>query len=431
MAVLMTVETMGVLMTAFLLLVAAGCFVAWYRGLRVRETLLRARDAATAEADRLRTENAFLQRRNEEIQRRNEENMREQQSRRREQEERWQEQQKAMMAQFQCLASDILKSNTSHLKESNREQMDAILKPLREQLEGLGRAVHESKETSVSNRASLEVVIRNMMEKAESIGRDAVNLTNALKGDSKTQGDWGEVILERMLEESGLRKNEEYYIQEDHLTEDGRHVRPDVVVRFPGHRSVVIDSKVSLTSYSQYMAEEDEEARRTLLSAHVTSVRRHIAELAAKDYPRVVGESISYVMMFIPNEASYVAAVQAAPQLPQEAYRNKVLLISPTNLLMALQLAVNLWQRDRQNRNVEAIIARATSLYNKFALFRESFEKVGKGLEQAKASYDTAFDRLCSGRGNFVRQVDDLRQMGVSPSKRLPLTDEEDDESAL
>lgn len=427
----MTVETMGVLMTALLLAVAVGCFVAWYRGLRVRETLRQARDAAASEAERLRTENAFLQHRNEELQRRNEENLREQQCRRKELEERWREQQKAMMAQFQCLASDILTRNTSHLKESNREQMDAILKPLREQLEGLGRAVHESKETSVSNRASLEVVIRNMMEKAESIGRDAVNLTNALKGDSKTQGDWGEVILERMLEESGLRKNEEYYIQEDHLTEDGRHVRPDVVVRFPGHRCVIIDSKVSLTAYSQYMAEEDGEARRALLAAHVASVRRHIAELAAKDYPRVVGESISYVMMFIPNEASYVAAVQAAPQLPQEAYRNKVLLISPTNLLMALQLAVNLWQRDRQNRNVEAIIARATSLYNKFALFRESFEKVGKGLEQAKASYDTAFDRLCSGRGNFVRQVDDLRQMGVSPSKRLPLTDEEDEEAAL
>lgn len=415
---------MDMWISAVLSVLALGFFVAWYRGIRSRENLRAARDAAAMEAERLRTENDFLRQRNEE-------QLRVQQSRQQEQEARWKEQQEAMETRFRCLATDILTNNTSRLKESNREQMDAILQPLREQLEGLGRAVHESKVTSVSNRASLESALKSMMEKAESIGRDAVNLAQALKGDTKAQGDWGEVVLERMLEESGLRKDEEYYIQEDYTTEEGKHVRPDVVVRFPRNRCVVIDSKVSLTAYAQYMAAEEEESRGAYLAAHVASVRRHIQELAAKDYARVVGESISYVMMFIPNEASYVAAVQAAPQLPQEAYRSKILLISPTNLLMALQLAVNLWQRDKQDRNVEAIMERAARLYDKFAAFRENFEKVGKELEKARGAYETAFSQLCDGRGNFVRQVEDLRQMGVSPRKRLPLTDDEGEELHL
>lgn len=408
---------MDILLSAILFIVALGFFVAWYRGIRSREALREARDTAALEAERLRTENGFLQQKYEE-------QLRVQQSRRQELETRWKEQQEAMEARFRCLAADILTSNTSHLKESNREQMDAILQPLREQLEGLGRAVHESKETSVSNRASLEEALKNMMDKAERIGHDAVNLAQALKGNTKAQGDWGEVVLERMLEASGLRKDEEYYLQEDFTTEEGKHVRPDVVVRFPGRRCVVIDSKVSLTAYAQYMAAEEEEERGAYLAAHVASVRRHIQELAAKDYARVVKESISYVMMFMPNEASYVAALQAAPQLPQEAYRSKILLISPTNLLMALQLAVNLWQRDRQDRNVEAIMEKAARLYDKFATFRENFERVGRELEKARSSYDTAFSQLCDGRGNFVRQVEDLRQMGVSPRKRLPLVEE-------
>lgn len=342
----------------------------------------------------------------------------------REQETHWREQQKAVLDQFRSLSSQVLADNTHQLKSANREQMDALLAPLKQQLEGLGKAVQQTNTASASNTASLGKMIDMVLAKAEMLSADAENLTKALKGDSKKQGDWGELVLERMLEESGLKKGEEYYIQQSYATEGGRHLRPDVVVRFPDERSVIIDSKVSLTAYAAYAAAEDDESRHAALAAHVASVRKHIDELAAKDYSAVVRESVGYVLMFIPNEASYIAAVQAQPELPLEGYRKRVLLISPTNLLMALQLAYNLWQKERQTRNVEAIFDKASAIYDKCVLLTESFEDVGKNLRRALDAHEQAMSRFNSGRGNLTRQVEDLRQMGISPSKRLNLNDE-------
>lgn len=326
-------------------------------------------------------------------------------------------------AQFRNLAGEIMEQNAGKLKDTNRESMDGLLKPLREQLENLGKAVTHTNETAAGNKASLESAIKLMMEKTESLGHDAQNLTLALRGNTKKQGDWGEMILERMLEESGLRKGEEYFVQENHKTEEGRDVRPDVVIRFPDARCVVVDSKVSLTAYALYAAAEKDEDRKNHLDAHVASIRKHIEELAGKDYSSIVEGTISYVLMFMPNEASYMAALQHSPDLPMEAYRRRIILISPTNLLMALQLAYNLWQKERQTRNVEKIFDRATKLYDKMCLVQDSLEKVGKGLEQAQNAYSKACDQLYRGRGNYARQLDDLRQMGISPSKRLKLSD--------
>ncbi len=326
-------------------------------------------------------------------------------------------------AQFRNLAGEIMEQNAGKLKDTNRESMDGLLKPLREQLENLGKAVTHTNETAAGNKASLESAIKLMMEKTESLGHDAQNLTLALRGNTKKQGDWGEMILERMLEESGLRKGEEYFVQENHKTEDGRDVRPDVVIRFPDARCVVVDSKVSLTAYALYAAAEKDEDRKNHLDAHVSSIRKHIEELAGKDYSSIVEGTISYVLMFMPNEASYMAALQHSPDLPMEAYRRRIILISPTNLLMALQLAYNLWQKERQTRNVEKIFDRATKLYDKMCLVQDSLEKVGKGLEQAQNAYSKACDQLYRGRGNYARQLDDLRQMGIFPSKRLKLSD--------
>ncbi len=326
-------------------------------------------------------------------------------------------------AQFRNLAGEIMEQNAGKLKDTNRESMDGLLKPLREQLENLGKAVTHTNETAAGNKASLESAIKLMMEKTESLGHDAQNLTLALRGNTKKQGDWGEMILERMLEESGLRKGEEYFVQENHKTEDGRDVRPDVVIRFPDARCVVVDSKVSLTAYALYAAAEKDEDRKNHLDAHVASIRKHIEELAGKDYSSIVEGTISYVLMFMPNEASYMAALQHSSELPMEAYRRRIILISPTNLLMALQLAYNLWQKERQTRNVEKIFDRATKLYDKMCLVQDSLEKVGKGIEQAQNAYSKACDQLYRGRGNYARQLDDLRQMGISPSKRLKLSD--------
>lgn len=333
------------------------------------------------------------------------------------------EMQEKHFAQFRNLAGEIMEQNAGKLKDTNRESMDGLLKPLREQLENLGKAVTHTNETAAGNKASLESAIKLMMEKTESLGHDAQNLTLALRGNTKKQGDWGEMILERMLEESGLRKGEEYFVQENHKTEDGRDVRPDVVIRFPDARCVVVDSKVSLTAYALYAAAEKDEDRKNHLDAHVASIRKHIEELAGKDYSSIVEGTISYVLMFMPNEASYMAALQHSPDLPMEAYRRRIILISPTNLLMALQLAYNLWQKERQTRNVEKIFDRATKLYDKMCLVQDSLEKVGKGLEQAQNAYSKACDQLYRGRGNYARQLDDLRQMGISPSKRLKLSD--------
>lgn len=335
------------------------------------------------------------------------------------------EQQQADEARFESLSTRILTGSMQQLKSGNREQLDAILAPLRQQIEGLGKAVQQTNTTNASNKASLEELIRQMLDQTKRLDTEAANLTRALKGDSKKQGDWGELVLERMLEESGLKKGEEYYIQQDYVTDEGRHVRPDVVVRFPDERSVIIDSKVSLTAYAAYAAAEDEDERRAQLAAHLASVRKHIDELAAKDYSSIVEESVGYVLMFIPNEASYIAAVQAQPELPLESYRKRVLLISPTNLLMALQLAYNLWQKERQTRNVEAIFKKASAIYDKCVGLTESFDDVGKNLRRALTAHDEAMRRFNTGKGNLTRQVEDLRQMGISPSKRLNLSDEE------
>lgn len=341
------------------------------------------------------------------------------------------EMQEKHFAQFRNLAGEIMEQNVGKLKETNNESMDSLLKPLRVQLESLGKAVSATNETAAGNKASMEAAIKAMMEKTESLSHEAESLTLALRGNTKKQGDWGEMILERMLEESGLRKGEEYYIQENFKTEEGRDARPDVVIRFPDKRCVIIDSKVSLTAYALYCAAEKEEDRRKHLSAHVSSVRKHVDELAAKDYHNIVPDTISYVLMFMPNEASYMAALQEAPSLSIDAYRKKIVLISPTNLLMALQLAYNLWQKERQTRNVENIIDRATKLYDKLASVQDSFEKVGKSIDSAQSAYKTAVGQLFTGRGNYARQLEDLRQMGISPNKRLRLGDADESRLAL
>lgn len=335
------------------------------------------------------------------------------------------EMQEKHFAQFRNLAGEILEQNAGKLKDTNKESMDSLLKPLRLQLESLGKAVTATNETAAGNKASLEAAIKAMMEKTESLGKDAENLTLALRGNTKKQGDWGEMILERMLEESGLRKGEEYYVQENHKTEDGKDLRPDVVIRFPEKRCVIVDSKVSLTAYAHYSSAENEEERGRYLDALVASVRKHIDELAAKDYKGTVEDTISYVLMFVPNEASYMAAVQAAPSLPLDAYRKKIVLISPTNLLMALQLAYNLWQKERQTQNVEKIIDRANKLYDKLATVQESLEKVGKGIDQAQGAYTQAINQLFHGRGNYAKQLEDLRKMGITPNKQLSLNDDD------
>ena len=339
-----------------------------------------------------------------------------------------------MTIEQQKVAAEQLAAKQSALQENNRLQMDELLKPIKEQFADFKKSVEESKTQNEVNKKELQntfeatmklfqqeqqQAVLNLKEQTEKIGSDAANLTKALKGDSKMQGDWGEMVLETILENSGLRKNEEFFIQEYTKDEEGKNYRPDVIVRFPEGRSVVIDSKVSLTAYSDALAAEDEAEQERLMKAHALSVRKHIDELAAKDYSKLVDDAIGFVLMFIPNETSYIAAMKQQPDLSRYAYQKKIIIISPSNLLMALQLAYNLWQYDRQNKNVEKIVKTAADLYDKVAGFEDTFMSVGDLITRLSGTFDKAKKQLYDGTGNVMRRVESLKGLGVTPKKQI------------
>lgn len=343
-----------------------------------------------------------------------------------EEEKRWQERLKQQEERFEQLSRRILDQNTTQLKASSAEQLGNMIQPLREQLEGLRKSVADTNTGNATARTSIETLVKQLMERADGISKDASNLTRALKGDSKMQGDWGEMMLSRLLESSGLRSGEEFSTQLTFKDKKGAAFRPDVVVNLPENRTIIIDSKVSLTAYARWVELDAETAaaeRDAALRAHVESVRKHIQELAEKDYVSIVPGSIGHVLMFMPNESAYIAAVQTRPELVREAYTRGVLLISPTNLLMALQLAYNLWQKERQSRNVQNIISKAESLYKKCVIVGSSMEKIKRSIDTLTNAYEQAEGQFRSGRGSLCRQIDQLCEYGVTPARRLELDD--------
>lgn len=349
-------------------------------------------------------------------------------------EQRWQERLQQQEERFAQLSRKILDQNTAQLKQSSVEQFGHVLQPLKEQLEVLRKSVHDTNAGNATARSSIETLVKQLMERADGISKDASNLTRALKGDSKMQGDWGEMMLSRLLESSGLRPGEEFATQLSFKDKKGNVFRPDVVVNLPENRTIIIDSKVSLTAYARWVElEADDNApaeRAAALKAHVESVRKHIVELADKDYVSIVPGSIGHVLMFMPNESAYIAAVQAQPELVREAYTRGVLLISPTNLLMALQLAYNLWQKERQSRNVQNIINRAESLYKKCVTVNNGMEKIKRAIDMLSNSYKQVEGQFKSGRGSLCRQIDQLCEFGVTPGRRLELEEPAEDENA-
>ena len=346
----------------------------------------------------------------------------------------WEQKLEALRQEMQKMVAEQLAAKQSALQESNRQQMNELLRPVKEQFADFKKSVEESKTLNEVNKKELQHTFEATMrlfqqeqqqtvlmlkEQTSKIGSDAANLTKALKGDSKMQGDWGEMVLETILENSGLRKDEEFFIQENTKDENGRNYRPDVIVRFPEGRSVVIDSKVSLTAYTDALATDDEADRERLLKAHALSVRKHIDELAEKDYSKLVDDAIGFVLMFIPNETSYIAAMKQQPDLSRYAYQKKIIIISPSNLLMALQLAYNLWQYDRQNKNVEKIVKTAADLYDKVATFEDTFTGIGDLITRLSGIYDKAKKQMYDGPGNVMRRVEGLKALGVTPKKQL------------
>ena len=330
-----------------------------------------------------------------------------------------QQAEKKMTDAFENLSNRILEEKSKKFTDQNKLHIGEILNPLREQLGDFKKKVEDVYEKETKDRLSLFHEITHLKSLNEKMSQDAVNLTNALKGESKTRGDWGEVILEKVLEHSGLTNGREYEVQPGYKDEDNRQFRPDVVVHLPNNRDVIIDSKVSLVAYERYYAAEDEQEKNLALTEHVASIKTHITGLAKKNYEELTGmNSLDMVLMFVPIEPALMLAFEAEDNLFQEAFKQGIFLVSPSTLSMNLQIIHNIWRYEYQNQNAQEIAKSAGDLHDKFVGFIESLEDVGDKLDKAKDSYDTAFNRLTDGRGNLVARVDKIRELGSLKTKK-------------
>ena len=319
---------------------------------------------------------------------------------------------------FKNLANDILEEKSRQFKQSNRESLESLLKPFRENIEGFRKRVDEVYDKEAQQRFSLKEEIRSLNEMNRRMSEEANNLTRALKGNSKVQGDWGEMILETILDSSHLVKGIHYFTQENLKDAAGNNLRPDVILNLPDRKQIVVDSKVSLTAYVAYAESADPDEASRAVKNHLRSVRSHIDELGSKRYQALV-DSPDFVIMFVPNEPAYLLALQADPDIWNYAYQKKVVLISPTNLIAALRLALDLWKREYQVKNIQDIIKRGTVLYEKLVGFTETFEKIGDSLQAASTAYKNALGQLSQGKGNLIRQADMLTELGITSKKRF------------
>ena len=330
------------------------------------------------------------------------------------------ESEKRLQTQFENLANKIFEEKQNHYTQQTKHNIEAVLAPFKSDLEGFKRQISEQHIREGQERASLKTEILGLKELNQKITAEAAALTNALKGDNKKQGNWGEVVLERILKESGLREGHEFDTQVNATSNDGKRYQPDVVVHLPNDKDVIIDSKVSLAAYERYFNCEDDNERSRYLVQHVASIKGHIKGLGNKDYQALKEiKTLDYVLLFIPIEAAFLLAVEEEPDLVTMALNNNIMLVSPTNLLVALRTINNIWQYEYQNRNAQQIAEQGAKLYDKFVGFITEMEKVGKSLDNAHASYQSAMNKLNNGRGNIVRQVEKLRELGVQPNKKL------------
>lgn len=329
--------------------------------------------------------------------------------------------------QMQTTSEKVLKMRQEELGKANSEQMTRIVDPLtqsfkqiKEQMAKMEESVQKVNTDSAERKASITQTIEALAKETMKVGSQAEDLAKALKNKSKVQGDWGEQVLENILEGSGLRKDEDYLVQHNVKGEGNENLRPDIIVRCPGDKNIVIDSKVSLSAYLDYVSAENPEDQKRGAKENFDSVKKHIDELSAKNYEKLVGNTISHVLMFIPNEGSYILALQHDPKIAQYAFSKNVLLINPTNLMMSLKLIYNIWQSERQTKNVETIVQESTGLYEKFAGFLDSFSDIGKKIESLHTSFNTAENQLCVGRGNLIKRVESLKEKGILPKKSIP-----------
>ena len=326
----------------------------------------------------------------------------------------------ALTNQFKNLANEILEDKTKKFTEQNAQQLDILLKPLQTKLTEFKEQVSNSYEKESRERFALKHEIERLANLNLKMSDEARSLTNALKGDSKIQGNWGELVLESILESSGLRKGEEYLVQDSHTQADGSRLQPDVIIKLPEGRHLVIDSKVSITAYARHTeAATTDEADNELL-AHIQSIRQHIQGLSGKNYAGIADiASVDFVLMFIPIEPAFLSALKSAPNLYQEALSKNIVLVCPSTLMATLRTVAHLWRQEQQNKNAMEIARQCANLYDKFVGFVEDLEQIGRRLDQAQSSYHDAFNKLKSGKGNLIKAAEKVKELGVKPSKSI------------
>lgn len=332
-----------------------------------------------------------------------------------------QEAKEQLSLQFQSLAQQIFDEKSERFGQENRERITALLTPLQEQLSSFQQRINDIQANDIRERSSLREEIVHLKELNQHINREAINLTRALKGDKKLQGNWGELVLERVLESSGLRNGEEYSTQGGFRDAENRLMKPDVLIHLPDQRQIIIDSKVSLLAWEKYINSTNEGEKEVFLKEHISNLRKHVAQLSEKSYSDLKGiTSLDFVLLFIPIDASYISACQMDDQLFADAYEKRIIIVTPTTLLATLKTVENLWRYEQQNKNAKEIADRAGSIYDKLRGFLVDMEKVGKQLATCTTTYESALGKLAHGKGNIISQAGRLTELGVTVKKKIP-----------
>ena len=336
-----------------------------------------------------------------------------------------------LQRQFENLANQIFEAKTKSFAEQSQAKLDSILTPFKDKISEFEKKVHEVYTSEGKERHSLIREVQKLQELNQKLGEDAENLTKALKGDTKSQGTWGEIILERILEESGLRKGIEYESQGGFRDADGKLMKPDVVVHLPEDKDIVIDSKVSLVAYDRYVRAEDDAMRHQAIKEHLISIHGHLKNLESKRYEELPGlKSLDFVLMFIPVESAFMLAIEKDSEIFRKAFDKNIMIVSPSTLLVTLRTIQNIWRYEYQNKNALEIAERAGGLYDKFVGFVSDLERIGDQIENARKAYDGAHNKLISGRGNLVSRAQSLIELGVKSRKQLPATVRESSETS-
>ena len=325
-----------------------------------------------------------------------------------------------LTTQFENLANRIFEHSGKKIEQQNKQSLNFLLSPLKDQLESFKKQVQDSFGEEAKERHTLTYEIRNLQQLNQQMTKEATNLTNALKGNNKIQGNWGEFILSQILDNSGLRLGYEYDTQVNLTNENNQRLQPDVIVHLPQGGDVVIDSKVTLVAYERYFNNDEEIVKTKALSDHLTSVRNHLKQLSQKDYHKLIGiNSLDYILMFIPVEPAFLCAIDSDPSLINDALKNNIMIVSPTTLLVALRTIHNLWRYEHQNRNAELIADKASKLYDKVRGFVEDMENLGSTLDKAQQTYQNSLNKLSKGRGNIIGQIERFRELGVEVKKPI------------